>query len=123
VLILEVLNSDATLNDFRSLSTHRFYNGEDSVVVLRLKKYDTNLRYIPDAGATFSVSLLKSDGTSLVKIPTNPFADDRSIIEFSITAAESEELISQDIVVSMVEGAATKKAVAKVGLTKNLGSC
>lgn len=118
MLTLQVLNSDATLNHFETFGSYSFVSGSDCHIVLRLQTVESKLRYIPDAGATFSMSLNLSDGTTLSKTPTNPFDDDRSIIAFDITAAETATLVSQVLIVTVTEGDSSTVALLKGGLSR-----
>ena len=125
MLTLKVLNSDAQLNTFLTYSSASLISGEDATIVLRIHDVNKDLRYIPTTGATFTIDLLNSDGTTLTKTPTNPFTDDRSIISFDITAAESANLISQNITLSINESGSIKIANLNNGLSKTTlnGSC
>ena len=76
----KILNEDATLNNFVLSSSARMARGSSAKIIIQLIQPAKNLRYIPDSGATITLALLKSDGTTLVKTATNPFADDRPLV-------------------------------------------
>lgn len=117
ILSLKVLNSDATLNNFVEGTTLQIVRGADATIKLRVVQADrSNLRYIPAAGATFSIAFLKSDGTSLTKTPTQPFADDRSILQVVLTDTETQTLISQGLNLEINEGSDKNFAVLQQGL-------
>lgn len=123
---LKVLNSDAVLNNFEELNTVSIVRGADAKVVMRLvQPAHKGLRYVPASGATFSITLQNSDGTTLVKTPTQPFADDRSILQITLSEAETAALISQGLNVEMNEGAEKTFAVLQSGLQVNslTGDC
>lgn len=103
-LTLKILNSDATLNNFVEGATASIVRGTDVKLILRIVQSErTNLRYIPQAASVLAMSLLNSDGTTLSVTPTQPFADDRSIIEVDIAAANTTLLISQNLNLSITE--------------------
>lgn len=114
---LKVLNSDATLNNFQEGSNARIGRGADATVMLRIAHLDKNgLRYIPAVGATLSITLTNSDESELVKTPTQPFADDRSILQLDLSDAETAELISQSLNLEINEGAVKSLAMLAGGL-------
>jgi hypothetical protein len=122
MLTLQVLNSDSTINSFFIGSTAEVISGEDVIIRLRIFQKDKNIRYIAEATATISFDLLKSDGTTLTKTASFPFSDDHSIIEFSLTAAETAEVIGQTLVADISETAGISKAILQFGLKKILPS-
>lgn len=118
MLTLNVLNSDASLNSFKFIDTFNFIGGEDIKLVMRLFQTDEDIRYIPDTGATITLDFRKSDDTVLVKAATFPFADDRSIIEVNITALESADLITQNLVAKLDEGGSISYAILQTGFRR-----
>ena len=71
-------------------------------------------RYIPTTGATMSVKMTSLDAAkNITKIPTNPFADDRSIFSFQLSAAETRYAAGVNLSVTLVEGANVKKIEGK----------
>ncbi len=129
MLTLDIVSKNPSLNAFTLSRTLQFASGEDVKVIMRLFQPEPQIRYIPDVGATITIDLKKSDGTVLNKTCAFTFADDRSIIEFSLTAAESALVISQNLVVKLVEGTSpnetTQFAILQYGLTRVVsdGSC
>lgn len=125
MLTLDIVSKEPTLNNFTISKNMQFAGGEDVRVIMRLWQPNLNIRYIPSNVATMSIPLKKSDGTTLNKTCTFTFADDRSIIEFSLTALESALVISQTLVVTIVDGSNTQIAVLQFGLTRVVtdGSC
>jgi len=116
-LTLRALNEDATLNNWQDMgSSVRIVRGADAKLILQLMQVDRKIRYIPDIAAVITVDLLKTDGTTLSKTATFPFADDRSIIQFVLTDTETADLISQNLVVEVVEGSNTSIAILQQGL-------
>ena len=104
ILELQSISPKGTLNNFEVIGASQFVNGYAAEFVFRLIQKG-GLRYIPDQGVTFSLELTTSDGTILQKTPTLKFADDdRSILTVSLTAQETENLISQSITIDVIEG-------------------
>jgi hypothetical protein len=118
MLSLEILNKDATLNTFMIKSTFNFVSGETAKIVMRLMQPDLKIRYIPDVAAVITVPLKRSDDTTLTKTATFPFADDRSIIQIELSAAETALVISQNLLVSVTEGANVTIATLPFGLSR-----
>lgn len=117
LLTLKVLNEDATLNNWVDEGgSDQIVRGSDAKMNLQLFQVDRKIRYVPDVAAVITADFLNSDSTTLSKTATFPFADDRSIIQIAFTAAETALLISQNIIVSVVEGGNTSIAVLQLGL-------
>lgn len=116
LLTLKVLNEDATLNNWKYQGSAQSVRGSDAKLMLQLFQADRQIRYIPAAGATITMDLLKSDGTTLPKTATQPFADDRSILQFDLTDTETVDLIGQNLAVEVVEGTNTSIALLSMGL-------
>lgn len=116
ILELAPINSDATLNSFIFIGNHTFVAGDPLELVMILVQPDKKIRYVPDAGATIELELVKSDNTTLTKTATHPFADDRSIIQFSLTDVETTDLIGQNLIVKITEGSEVTRALLQGGL-------
>ena len=125
MLTLDIVSKNPQLNSFTLSKNFAFAAGEDVKVIMRLFQPDLNIRYVPDVAAVITIALKKSDGTTLSKTCAFTFADDRSIIEFTMSAAETATVIGQNLVVNIVEGSTTQIAVLQYGLTRNItdGSC
>lgn len=125
MLTLDIVSKNPTLNAFTLSKNFQFASGEDVKVTMRLFQSDLGIRYVPDASGVITIDLKKSDNTVLTKTCAFTFADDRSIIEFSLSAAESALVISQNLIVKLVEGGNTQFAVLQYGLTRVIpdGSC
>ena len=124
ILTLKVLNSDATLNSFEDIGNYEFVKGSTAVLKLQLFQPDKQIRYVPASGAVITVDFKKSDGTTLTKTATVPFADDRSIAQISLTALETADLISQNLVAKIDEAGVITYAILQggfqlVSLTQN----
>lgn len=125
MLTLEVLSKNPQLNSFLVGKQFTFAAGETAKVIMRLMQPDKNIRYIPDAAATITIDLKKSDGTLLTKTCAFTFADDRSIIEFDLSAVETADVIGQNLIVKVQEGSNVQLAMLQYGLSKVIadGSC
>jgi hypothetical protein len=125
MLTLDIVSQNPQLNSHNISKVAKFVGGETVKVIMRLWQVEQGIRYIPSAAAVITVDLKKSDNTTLTKTCSFTFADDRSIIEFSMTALESAAVIGQNLVVKIVDGADTKFALLQYGLqrVKVDGSC
>lgn len=103
ILKLQMLNEDATLNNFQDIGSAQFVPETPLKLVMRLLQTQRDLRYVPDVAATFSMDFQLSDGTILTKVPTFLDASDRSLLTVSLTALETELLIGQNLVVTVTE--------------------
>lgn len=117
ILTMKVLNSDATLNNFQEGTVATFIPGSALTLVLRLQQIDRPIRYVPDAAAVITIGLLKSDNTVLTKTATFVDSSDRSLIKFSLSAAETATIIGQNLDVDISEpGPITSTAILQYGL-------
>ena len=98
---LKSLNEDATLNNWMDIGAARIVRGADAKLILQIFQPDRKIRYILPAPTVVTVDFLKSDGTTLTKTATFPFADDRSIVEIDLTDTETLTLISQNILAKL----------------------
>ena len=104
VLRAQPLNPESTLNNIDFKSEFRFFGGEDVTFLFQIVQEDKNdLRYIIPAGSNVTLNLLKSDESELNLSGSFRFVDDRSIVEFTLPAADSTNVISQNIFISIVE--------------------
>jgi hypothetical protein len=116
VLALQMLNEDATLNNFMKIGSAQFIPGTPVKLVMRLMQTARDLRYVPDAAATFAMTLQNSDGTTLAKVPTFLDSGDRSLITVSLTGPETALLISQNLQVNVTEPSGVSAAQVQQGL-------
>ena len=103
VLSLQMLNEDASLNNFVGIGSAQFIPGAPVKIVMRLMQTARDLRYVPDVASTFAMVFKKSDGSTLAKVPTVLDASDRSLITVSLTGAETTLLIGQNLSVTVTE--------------------
>lgn len=105
MLSADVLNSDALVNNFEVINTLDFIPGADFTLVIRLKQPQQKdlLRYVAATGAALTLHLPKKDGTNLDVVMT-AYADDRSMWQGTIAAADSEDLVSGNATLTLVEG-------------------
>jgi hypothetical protein len=115
MLIADVLNPEATLNDFDVIKTVEFIAGYEFKLVMRLKQPHSKLRYVPASGATLQAHLPKKDGTHLA-VAMTPLADDRSIWSATISAANSEEIYGGNFTFELTEGPKVTAGFVENGL-------
>jgi hypothetical protein len=123
---IKLLNSSATVNQLQEISVLKIARGETADLVFQLVDLDQKgLRYIPAQGATVQISLPRNPdiipdpgvGYGRVTIDNSinrtagaAFADDRSIYKLPLLAADTKNLISTNIKVTVTEGASVKIA-------------
>ena len=117
-LTLDIVSDSPTLNAYNLSKSVQIVKGQTAKVILRLWQEDRKIRYIPSSSAVLTIDLKKSDQDVITKTLTPTFADDRSIQEFSLSAAETTELISQNLVVKIVDGSDTYFAILQKGVQK-----
>ena len=121
---MTAISSDATLNAFEDIGVIQFNPGDPLTFNVRVEQMERDLRYVPDAGATTSIEFLTSTtGTTEVVAGSFPFADDRSIVQFSLTGVQTANLIGQDLYMTIVEGANQHVAILKKGLQSASAGC
>jgi hypothetical protein len=116
ILTMLVINSDATLNNFKESTVATFIPGEALTLALRLQQIQRPIRYVPDVAAVITLTLLKSDNTTLTKTATFIDASDRSLLKFELTALETADVIGQNLRVDIVEGLIESTAILQYGL-------
>lgn len=125
MLIADVLNSEATLNNFDVVKTVDFIAGYTFRLVIRLKQpqHPTKLRYVAASGATLTASLPKKNGNSL-QLSMTPLPDDRSIWSVTVSDTDSEDLMSGNFTFVLTEGSAVTSGWVENGLALVItGSC
>lgn len=111
-LTATVLNSDATLNTFITTGSFSFIPGETKTLVLRLIDTDKNLRYIPPSTAVITGKFRNLDGEEM-PIEFTAFPDDRSMIYIDLTATQTENLASGNLLLELdILGDQTKIVLA-----------
>lgn len=126
MLTAKTLNSSATLNNFKYLSTVNFVPDNKIVFNFRIFDEDVNERYVPPATAIVKVTLNNIDGTTLVLTAAAIDSGDRSMQTVTITQAQSLEILGGNVVftVDMLgDGTDIAKGVIYSGLSKNLVEC
>lgn len=93
----KLLNSDASLNDFRVVGSVEFIPGENLTIALQIYLSEKGIRYVPPVAATMELTFINSDDTELVKTATVVDADDRSMWNVTLSQAETELLQGQNI--------------------------
>lgn len=124
ILELVPINSDATVNKFHNVGSIQFVPGFATNLLFQLTQA-SGQRYIPDPGVTFSTELQLSDGSTINKTPALKFpTDDRSIVEIELTDLETETLISQNMIINVIEGAIIIPAVRQMAIqSKKILGC
>lgn len=116
----KVLNSDASLNLWKEISTLEFIPGETVVLKLQIFNPNSGLRYIPPATTIMTVTFNNTDGSTLEKTASLN-ADDRSLATINLTPAETEELMGGNILFELDElgdGTVIKKGVIQYALSR-----
>lgn len=127
MLSAQILNSDAQLNNFIVINSKEFIPGEEFTVITRLTNRELNgLRFIPPSTTIPTFTMTDVDGNSVEKVGTM-FTDDRSMISFSISEAESETLQSGNITFELDllgDGTSIRKGLIQGALIKSVeGEC
>lgn len=123
-----LLNSQASLNNFKEITSISYVPGENVTIVVRIENAELDIRYIPPAAAVVTLEIINADNTSLTKTATELDAGDRSIWVFNLTAAESAALGGSNILINVDregDGTDVAKAVIQNALVRNIlsGDC
>lgn len=116
ILKLQMLNEDATLNNFQDIGSAQFIPGQPLKLVMRLLQTQRDLRYVPADTATMEMSFLNSDGTTVDKVPTFLDDGDRSLVVVELDASETTLLIGQNLELTLTEGAVVSMAALQMAL-------
>lgn len=113
-----MLNSSSSLNLLQSLNQVQINPGDTATVMFRLVDLDqAGERFIPITGSVMAVNLVSIDqAKNLSKVPTNPFADDRSIWSFNLSAAETQIAAGVNMSVKLTQVADIKTATAEASI-------
>lgn len=94
---LQLLNSDASLNNFFVVDAVAFVPGENLTLVVRLIDSQKSIRYVPTAAATLTLNFTDSDGNTVTKPASVLDASDRSIWTVALSQAETQTLVGSNI--------------------------
>lgn len=125
----KVLNSNASLNDFRYLENLEFMVGSKIKFAFRLYNHQLNERHVPPDTAVTKVYFNQTDGTQLEKTATVIDSGDRSMLYVDISEAESENLMGGNVTFQvdvMGDGSVIEKGWIQLALSKvstSSGSC
>lgn len=98
MLLIKLLNEQATLNNFTYVETKKYSAGADVKIKVQLNDEETTRRLIPDATARLNAIFQKSDGTELTVQCTLLFGqDDRSVWQAILTAANTLLVVGSNI--------------------------
>lgn len=93
VLGAKILNSDASLNDFFEISSLDFVPGSQADLVIRLTDLQRGQRYVAPIGALLSITVNKTDGSTLTKSASPLDALDRSMWKVTLSSADTTDLL------------------------------
>lgn len=126
MLTAKILNSDATLNNFKEIGSLDFIPGTQAELFIRLFNSQLSLRYIPPATAIVKIFIDKSDGTVLEKT-MSALSDDRSILSTTLEEAETEEILGGNFTLEvdiLGDGSNIDKGIVLNGIRKVIiGEC
>jgi hypothetical protein len=121
-----LINSEAELNNFFTISNVNFYPGSQIQISLRLRDVQRQIRYIPLNTSTLTAFFNLTDGTELEKAMTLIDADDRSMWTVTLTGAETEDLVGGNIRLELDElGTETEIQIILIpgALAKSTAGC
>lgn len=117
-LSIKLLNEDSTVNNLKYTKTIDISRGETLDVVFQLVDQDTGHRYIPEAGSTVEITILRAavamsiagynerqtvDDT-IKRQAVSAFSGDGSIYKIPLIASETSKMVSGSIKVTVEEG-------------------
>jgi hypothetical protein len=97
MLTAKILNSAASLNNFKEIASLEFILGEELNLVFRLQDPQFNLRHVPPVTAIVKVTFNNIDGTTLEKTATEVDSGDRSMQTVNLTELETENILGGNI--------------------------
>ncbi len=130
MLSAKVLNSDATLNDYKILDVLNFIPGEQVKLFVQIFDLDHQIRFIPPEDAIVTFCFINNDGSMLDKVSPDDITileDDRSLMYMTIEEAESLELSGGNVTFKIdLDGDGTRivRGMIQNGLAKYItGGC
>ena len=126
MLTAKVLNSTASLNEFKEISGLDFMLGEELTLVFRLYNPQTGLRHVPPATAIVKLTFNNTDGTLLEKTATEVDSGDRSMQKVTLSEIETESILGGNLSFTVdVLGDTTQiiKGIIYNGLSKVILDC
>jgi hypothetical protein len=118
---IKILNTDPTLNNFKYQDQLHITKGSDVDFFFQLFDEDRQQRYMPAAGTTVAVAIsryveyLATDSNvreeadySVTGNATQPFPLDGSIWKFPLTAAQTANITSSAVKITMTEASKIK---------------
>jgi len=121
----QVLNSDATLNNFQIIGALDFIPGAEQTLVLRILDSSKNIRHIFPTTTVITATFNQTDGTTFTKT-LSLWADDRSIMTTVLEESETLNLSSGTILLDFDingDGSSIQKAIARGVLRREVVSC
>ena len=110
---IKMLNSSSTLNDLKFINQVSINQGDTATVMFQLIDLDTNQRYIPSASSSVMAKIASSNSANVLnKIASVQFADDKSVVKFSLSSDETKLLGSVNLQITLTEGSEVKSFVA-----------
>lgn len=115
---VEILNSGATLNNFKTERNLVVGKGDTAKLVFRLVDLETGCRYVPSQDAEVLVTISRypeyfptvsgsreTRDYTIQDNASNPFADDRSIWQLPLTAEQTQTITSSAVRFTLTENA------------------
>lgn len=114
-----ILDETSLLNDLKPKNQAEIIPGETAVVIFQLidqlkvsSDSKWGQRYIPASGATLEATIKSlNSANTIVKGATQPFPDDKSIWQFTLTSAETQSMGGINMTLTLTEGASVRKAL------------
>ena len=100
MLTAKVLNSNASLNSFSSVSSIDFIMNDTVKVNFQLFDTDEQLRYVPPSSAVITLVFNKGNEATLEKVAT-PNVDDRSLVSVDFTTDDTKELVGGNVIIKL----------------------
>lgn len=117
MLSAQVLDSEATLNNFEVINSLPFIPGEELALVIRLVQPQRadKLRWVAAAGSTLTVTLPNTDGTSLV-VDMASITGDLSMWSTTLTTDQTENLVGGNFTFELSTAGVITKGYVQNGL-------
>lgn len=113
---IKMLNSSSLINSLGFVNQVYVNQGDTAVIMFQLVDLDQgpDARYMPAAGYTITAKITSNNDANVIsKIPTQAFVQDGSILKFSLTTAESKQIGSVNLNITLTEGSDIRSTIAK----------
>lgn len=127
MLTAQILNSQATLNNYIELGSLSFVPGEKVTLVVKMINDQLGIRYVEANPAATVKFIFNKSNNETEEVSGTFMTDDRSIVSAELSSAVTADILGGNFTMEidvLGDGTDIKKVFVERGLTRNLlGAC